>query len=49
MADALTLLLIGLLLVRLWQMGRAGVEVGDPGRGPADCPDRRESHGELTC
>ena len=39
-ADALTLLLIALLLWRLWQMGRCGVESGDPGCVDPDRPDR---------
>lgn len=39
-ADALTLLLIALLLWRLWQMGRCGVESGDPGCVDPDRQDR---------
>ena len=39
-ADALTLLLIALLLWRLWQMGRCSVESGDPGCVDPDRQDR---------
>ena len=43
MWDALTLLLIGLLLLRLWQLGRddGGVEMGNHPHGDPDCPNRQ--------